>query len=201
MPLELSDLQPLLDGEVLYIDFARHVTIDDLRALTNASIDMLKSFLDGLTDAHVTFEPVDPHAHDPYAVDGEEQLGWNLAHLVLHVTASSEEGAAMSATLARGIEVKLRSRYEPPWREYTTVEQCLERLEESRRMRLAFLDAWPNSPHLDVYRKISKEWEAKVGKLNAPAMFLFGLLHEVGHYDQFREVRRQALAAYPLASH
>ncbi len=201
MPLELSDLHPLLDGEVPYIDFSRQVTIDDLRMLTNASLDTITGFLDGLSDAHVTFEPVDPHAYDPYAVEGEEQLGWNLAHLVLHVTASSEEGAAMSATLARGVEVKLRNRYEPPWREYTTVEQCLARLEESRRMRLAFLAAWPNKPHLDVYRKISKEWEAKVGKLNAPAMFLFGLAHEVGHYDQFREVRRQALAAFPLEDH
>ena len=193
------DFTPVEQGELTLIELAETLTLDDLRDATNESIDTLLGFLDGLHDEHVTFDPVDPDADDPYAVSGEEKIGWSLAHLVAHVTASSEEGAAMSSQLARGVRVKLRNRYETPWREITTVVQCVQRLEESRRMRLAFLETWPDEPHLDVYRKISREYEAKHGKLNAPASFIKGLHHEVGHYEQFRKVRQQALEAVACA--
>ena len=76
--------------------------------------------------------------------------------MIAHVTASSEEGAAFSSLTARGIPASERPRYETPWRDITTVEQVIQRLEESRRMRHAYLDTWPDNPHLDVYREISQ---------------------------------------------
>src|SRR5690606_23614590 len=124
---------------------------------------------------------------------------WSIAHLVAHVTASSEEGAAFSSLLARGIPVRERPRYETPWREITTKAHCIQRLEESRRMRLAYLASWPDKPFLNVYQQeLSERFLAKFGEKNAPAAFLFGLMHEVGHYDQFTEVKRQALEAKQL---
>jgi hypothetical protein len=105
------------------------------------------------------------------------------------VTASSEEGAAFSSLLARGISMGGRLRNEVHWRTVTTVEQCLARIEESRRMCLAYLDTWPNEPHLDVYRALSPELEKRFGKLNAPASYLFGLYHQWQHIDQFAWVQ------------
>jgi len=189
------DFNRLTEDGLLMIDLAKDIHMDDLREATNRSIDTLLSFFDGLDDAAVVFDPHDPDAHDPNAIPGEEHIGWSLAHLVAHVTASSEEGAAISSLLARGVITSERPRYETPWREITTLAHCIQRLEESRRMRLAYLDTWPDTPHLDVYRDVSERFTAKVGLMNAPAAFLFGLRHEVGHYDQFRDVREQAVAA------
>lgn len=191
----LPDFTPVLERQMTPIEFAADYTIDDLRAMTDASIDTIRGFLDGLEDADVTFDPIDPHADDPYAVAGEENIGWSLAHLIVHVTASSEEGAALSSLLARGIPTKERPRYETPWRDVTTVAECIARLEESRRMRHGYLDTWPDAPFLDVYRDVSEKFTAHFGLMNAPAAFIFGLSHEVGHFDQFRDVRQQALAA------
>lgn len=174
------------------------ITPDDLRDYTNESIDYLLSLLDGLDDADVVFTPEDPDADDPYAEDeSEADIAWNLAHLICHVTASSEEGAAFSSLLARGVEdVKDRPRYETPWEDVTTVEQCVQRLEESRRMRLAYIDTFPDEPHYDNYRvSPSERFQEYFGDLNAPASFLIGLWHEVGHYEQIEDAKRQALAA------
>lgn len=191
----LPDFTPLLERQTTPIEFAANYTVDDLRAMTDPSIDAMLGFLDGLEDADVTFDPIDPHADDPYAAPGEENIGWSLAHLIVHVTASSEEGAALSSLLARGIPTKERPRYETPWRDVTTVAGCVARLEESRRMRHAYLDTWPDAPFLDVYRDVSEKFTAHFGLMNAPAAYIFGLSHEVGHFDQFRDVRQQALAA------
>lgn len=195
----MIDFTPLRNREVKALEFVKDLTIDDLRSMTNESVDTLYTFLENLTDAHVTFDPVDEKANDPYAVEGEEHIGWNIAHLIAHVTASSEEGAAFSSMLARGYAQEERPRYETPWRDITTVEQCRQRLEESRRIRLAYLDTWPDKPFLNVYRKgLSERFQEIIGNLNAPASFIFGLSHELGHYDQIREVRQQAIKAIPL---
>jgi hypothetical protein len=178
-----------------YIDLAQEVTLDDLRTATHKSIDTLRNTIADLKDQDVIFDPIDPEADDPHAVAGEEKIGWRLAHLVVHVTASSEEAAAFSSLLARGIPAKERPRYETPWREITTVAQCLQRLEESRRMRLAYLDTWPDAPQLNIYRDVSERFTEHFGPMNAPAAFLFGLRHEIGHYAQFEDVRQQALEA------
>lgn len=183
--------------EVTLLELASRYSVDDLRAATNASIDTIRGIIADLNDSDVIFDPIDPDANDPYAAPGEETIGWNIAHLVAHVTASSEEWAAYSSILARGISypAEPRLRYETPWRAILTKAQCLQRLEESRRIRLAYLDAWPDDPYLHVYRQLSERFIERHGPMNAPAAFLFGLKHEVNHHDQFREVARQAKAA------
>ena len=193
----MIDFSPMRDGETSYLEYAEqeNITAADLKQYSDESIDFLLSLTDGLNDADIVFNPEDPEAHDPFAVEGEESIGWTFGHLIAHVTASSEEGAALSSLLARGIAASERPRYETPWREIATVAQARQRLEESRRMRNAYLETWPDVPFLDVYRAISERFVAKFGNMNAPAAFLFGLSHEVGHYDQIKDVRRQALAA------
>jgi hypothetical protein len=190
----LIDFSPIDNGEVQYLEFAQRFSRDDLRAATNASIDTLLDIIKDMTDAQVAFLPHDPDANDPYAVPGEEHIGWSLAHLVVHMTASSEEGAAHSSVLARGIPfpVEPRLRYETHWKTVTTRAEAIARLEESRRIRLAFLDTWPDEPHLDVYREVSPRFLERFGKMNAQVAFLNGLKHELGHHAQFRDVARQA---------
>jgi hypothetical protein len=193
----LIDFSPLNNPELKLLEFSRQFTPADLRAATNASLDTILSIIADLNDAQVVFIPHDPDANDPHAVAGEEHIGWSIAHLVAHVTATSEESAAYSSVLARGIVYprEPRLRYETPWRTIVTRQQTLARLEESRRMRLAFIDAWPDEPHLDVLRELPPQALERLGQLNAPANFLSGLRHEQGHFDQFREVARQAREA------
>lgn len=197
----MIDFAPMRDGDVTYLEYAarENISAEDLRRLSDESVDFLLGILDGLADADVIFDPEDPDADDPFAVEGEEEIGWNLGHLIAHVTASSEEGAALSSLLARGVPASERPRYETPWRDIKTVAQVRQRLEESRRMRNAYLETWPDAPLLEVCRVVSERFTARFGEMNAPAAFLFGLSHEVGHYDQIEEVKRQALAARAAA--
>lgn len=187
------DFKAIANRELKCIDAAQGLTLEELRQISNESIDTILDIIKDLDDDDIIFDPVDSEAHDPYAVEGEENIGWSIAHLIAHVTASSEEGAAFSSLLARGIPARERPRYETPWREVTTRAQCIQRLEESRRMRLAYLDTWPDKPHLDVYREVSERFVEVLGQMNAPAAFLFGLSHEQGHLDQMRDVKQQAL--------
>ena len=189
------DFSAVRQGEMKLVDLANQYTVDDLRTVAHTSVDTLLDMIKGLDDAGVTFDPEDPEANDPYAVEGEEEIGWSVAHLVAHVTASSEEGAAFSSLLARGIPAKERPRYETPWREVTTKAHCVQRLEESRRIRLAYLDTWPDEPFLDVHRDVSERFSERFGPMNAPTAFLFGLMHEVGHYNQIRDVIQQVLGS------
>ncbi|MDQ7025477.1 MAG: DinB family protein [Anaerolineae bacterium] len=195
----MIDFSPVSNKEKKYIDLwhDNNLTVDDLRAVTNESIDFLLELISDLEDADIVFEPKDDGADDPYAVEGEEHIGWTLGHLIAHVTASSEEGAAFSSLLARGVEeVAHRPRYETPWKDIDSKAKTVQRLEESRRMRLAYLDTWPDEPHYDNLRvSPSERFQEYFGDLNAPASFLAGLGHEVGHYDQIKEAKRQALAA------
>ncbi|MCY3799045.1 MAG: DinB family protein [Chloroflexi bacterium] len=197
----MIDFSPMRDGEVTYLEYAARADIsaEELKALSDESVDFLLGLLDGLADADIVFDPEDPDADDPFAVEGEEEIGWNFGHLIAHVTASSEEGAALSSLLARGVPAAERPRYETPWRDIKTVAQVRQRLEESRRMRNAYLKTWPDAPLLDVCRVVSERFTAKFGEMNAPAAFLFGLSHEVGHYEQIEEVKRQAQAARAAA--
>ncbi len=193
----MIDFSPMREGELTYLDYAGRENIGpvELKQFSDESVDFLLSLLDGLSDADIVFDPEDPAADDPFAVEGEEEIGWNFGHLIAHVTASSEEGAALSSLLARGVPASERPRYETPWRDIKTVAQVRQRLQESRRMRNAYLETWPDAPLLDVCRVASERFTAKFGEMNAPAAFLFGLSHEVGHYEQIKEVKRQALAA------
>jgi hypothetical protein len=132
---------------------------------------------------------LDPEAHDPYAEREEDvDLAWNLGHVIVHITASSEESAALAAEMARGVEFHGRSRSEVPWQEVKTLRQCHQRLDESRRMRLASLDMWPDEPHLD------SEYETWTDGpvVNAVGRFVLGLMHADSHLDQIAEIVQQA---------
>jgi hypothetical protein len=143
-------------------------------------------------DADVVFVPEDPEADDPYAETEEEMnMAWTLGHIIVHVTASSEESAFLGAELARGVPHRGgRSRYEVPWTQVTTIQGCRDRLEESRRMRLASLKLWPDEPHLGNNYK-----SPYAGRVDPILRFVLGLYHDDDHIEHMREVVRQACAA------
>ena len=193
----IIDFSSVTAKEIKLLDFAKGFSVEELRQAANDSVDYLLDVINDLDDADVTFDPVDEEANDPHAVEGEENIGWSIAHLIAHVTASTEEWGAYSSILARGVvyPAEPRLRYETPWKDITTKAQTVQRLEESRRMRNGFLDTWPDNPSLDTLRELSPRFIEHFGNFNAPAAFLFGLMHEIGHYEQIEEVKRQALAA------
>ena len=182
--------------QVTLAQLVEGLTLDDLRALTNEMIDRQLALIAGCDDAAVTFVPDDPAAYDRYAANpDEERLAWTLGHVIVHVTATSEETAFLAAELARGVVREGRSRYETPWPAVTTIAQCRDRLEESRRMRLATLDVWPDAPHLDVTITYSQRF----GPMNAVGRFILGLKHDADHLGQIEAIVRQALAFRPAA--
>jgi len=185
----MIDFTPVYNGEQKLADLATTVTLDDLKAATNAQIDEMVALSRDLSDAQVVFIAADPEA--------EGGIGWNVAHLIAHVTASSEENAAVSSILARGINYPFepRLRAEVDWQTLTTTQSCLQRLEESRRIRLAYLNAWPDQPHLDTYRALPEMFAARVGPMNAVGSCLLGLLHEAGQFAQLRDIISQAQQA------
>ena len=174
-------------------DVCADLTPADLRRLTDEMVDTMLALVADCTDADVTFEPHDPEAEDPYAEDPDEALmPWTLGHVIVHVTASSEEAAYLAAELARCVpHERRRSRYEVPWRTTRTIADCRARLEESRRMRLASLDMWPDSPHLANIVRFRDDGPS----YNAIARFALGLMHDEGHLGQIAEIVRQARAA------
>lgn len=188
----MLDFKSVSSGEKSLDELLSGVGVAELRDLTNEFIDTMLGFLEGTTDADVTFQPTDPDADDPYAEDEDDRdLAWTLGHLVVHVTASSEESAALAAEMARGVEFHGRSRYEVPWQTVKTVAQCRHRLEESRRMQLASLDMWPDEPNLEMRLK---PWPS-APEINAVGRYALGLSHGQSHFDQIQEVVRQAKEA------
>jgi len=169
------------------------LTIDDLHRLTDEMIDTVLGLIENAMDADVTFEPVDPAANDTAAANPDEvKMPWTLGHVIVHMTASAEEGAALGTELARGVTVKGRSRYETPWQTMHTVQQLRRRLEESRRMRHALLNAWPDNPHLELTFTASYPGATPV---NAIGRFVLGLSHDDAHLGQIQDIMRQAQAA------
>jgi hypothetical protein len=186
------DLQALRAQGTPLQEIADSLSVQDLRSLTNASIDEMLASIEGCTDHDVTFVPEDPEAYDSAAADpADENLAWTLGHVIVHATASGEEYGFTGTQLARGVDFMGRPRYEVPWETMETIAQCRHRLEESRRMRLALLDVWPDEPHLEVTYRPSE----RVGDINAVAAYLRGLMHDVAHQDQVREIVRQAKVA------
>ena len=174
-------------------ELATGLAVDDLRSLTDEMVDRMLSLIDGCVDADVTFTPEDPEAHDPFAQDETEvDLPWTLGHVIVHTTASAEESAALAAELARGVAYHGRSRSEVPWRTVTTLAQCRERLEESRRMRLATLEMWPRRPHLDNRYRPSFPGADSIGPVER---FLLGLRHDASHLGQLEKIVDQAREA------
>ena len=188
----MLDFQAVRDNRITFPELVAGLTREDLRNLTNEMVDTMYGLIAGCTDADVTFVPQDPEAHDPYAATEEEvHLVWNLGHVVVHTTSSAEESAALAAELARGVEHHGRSRYEIPWQTVVTIDQCRQRLEESRRMRLASLDMWPDEPHLD---NAYEPWQG-APQVNAVGRFVLGLMHDDSHIDHIAEIVRQAQGA------
>ncbi len=168
------------------------LTVDDLKELTHEMIDEQLRLIEECNDADVVFVPVDEKAADRYAADpSETNMPWTLGHVIVHITASSEEKAFLAAEQARGINREGRSRYETPWQTVTTIDQVRARLEESRRMRLASLDMWPDEPHFDL--TIRYQWLS--GPMNAVARYVMGLYHDNDHLEQIAEIVRQAREA------
>jgi hypothetical protein len=186
----MLDFTPLRDKELTMSQLTADLGADDLRRLTDEMADTVLGLISACVDADVTFVPEDPDAHDPFADDeADVALAWTLGHVIVHITASSEESAALAAELARGVEFHGRSRYETPWEIVRTIAQCRQRLEESRRLCLASLDMWPDRPHLDnVYEAFGQE-------INAVTRFVWGLKHADDHLGQIEEIARQASAA------
>lgn len=173
-------------------EYTRTLTPGDLRRLTDEMIDKILGLISDCQDADVVFAPSDPEAHDSFAATPEEvTMPWTLGHVIVHMTASSEESAALATELARGVRQHGRSRYEVPWQQVTSIGQCRARLEESRRMRIASLEMWPHEPHLDNTSAFIPEWP----KLNAVSRFLVGLMHDQEHLGQIADIVRQAKKA------
>ena len=129
----------------------------------------------------------DPQATEQDDVPPEQRVGWTLGHAIVHATATAEDTAFLAAELARGIEFHGRSRYEMPWQNMTTIAQCRQRLEESRRMRLASLELWPDEPHLETKRRL----DFLDDDVDSRAQFLLGLAHDQVHLGQITEIVRQ----------
>ena len=188
----MLDFSPMRAGQVTVQELADPLSLDDLRSLTIESVETMLASIEGCTDADVVFVPHDPGSHDAAAENPEDlNLAWTLGHVIVHATASGEEYAVTGMNLARGVPFQGRPRYEIPWQEVSMIEECRHRLLESQRMRLATLDVWPDDPHLNN----TSQPNPSAAPINAKGAFLRGLSHDAAHYEQIREIVRQARAA------
>ncbi len=188
----MLDFEPVRAKRMTIQELAAPLSLDDLRILTNEMVDRMLELIAGCEDDDVVMPPIDPAANDVHAATPEEvHMPWTLGHVIVHTTASSEEAAFLAAELARGVITHGRSRYEMPWPEMTTIAGCCHRLEESRRLRLASLEMWPDPPHLDNTCEIIPGW----APFNPLDRFVFGLMHDDSHLGQIAEIVRQAVEA------
>lgn len=187
----IIDFQPILMKEKNLLDLASGYTQTDLIDTLNWYIDFTMNVVVNTTsDKQATDIPIDPHADDPYAASEEERhMGWSLVHLVTHITASAEEGAAFSSILARGIAISGRLRKEYDWRRVTTRTFALQRLEECRRICLGYLATWPDQPDFSTLRIMPEHLNRL--KANAPVSFVYGLLHWYNHIEQIQNASGQ----------
>ena len=127
----MLDYQGVRAKKIKLADMAAGLTVDNLRSELNTMYDEVERLIAYASDADVTFQPIDPSADDPYATDAADaNLAWNLGHVIVHLTASAEESAALSSELARGVEFHGRSRAEVPWQTAQTIAFCRARLVE-----------------------------------------------------------------------
>jgi hypothetical protein len=150
-----------------------HIRPSDLQPLTRNVYERIGEILAGVND--VTFVPP--------SEDGEEN--WNLAHVIMHVTASIEERACIGSLLARGCEITGSVRSETDWEMIHSANDVLARLQESHRMALGYLQTWPDHP--DMTLEYEHGW---LGPMNAIASHLSGLNHAIGHLEQIGELVR-----------
>lgn len=188
----MLNFQAARDNDISFEALTNGLNPQDLVKLTNEMVDTVLSSITDCVDADVIYEPSDPEADDPYAASPEEvDIPWNLGHVIVHITASAEEAAAIASELARGVEYHGRSRYEVPWQQMTTIEGCRQRLEESRKMRLASIRLWPEKHHLEIVYQVWPEGPT----VNAVGRFVLGLMHDDNHLGQIDEIVRQARMA------
>jgi hypothetical protein len=187
----MLDFAAVKEKSITFQELVADLDKEDLVRLTNEMIDHMLAQIAECTDADVVMVPEDPAAEDTFAANAADaHLPWTLGHVVVHTTASSEESAVLAAELARGVEMHGRSRSEVPWEAVHTIAQCRQRLEESRRMRLASLEMWPDQPYLE---NKYVPWP-KLGEINAVGRFVLGLRHDWDHLGQIDEIVRQAKA-------
>ena len=177
----MIDFTPVREQGAVFGPFAAATDYHQLAPLTTEVYATIRQIIAAADDAAVAFVPRDPAQSDP------AEHGWNIAHVLVHLTAGMEEAGAHAVTLARGITVEGRSRYETPWESVQTVAQVATRLAESERMCNGFLQAWPNTPDLALTITPVPQF----GPLNATARYLLGVMHADGHLEQLREIMRQ----------
>jgi hypothetical protein len=187
----LINFQPVYNKDKTLGDLASQYSNLDLREALNSYVDFTLQIIHSVTDEQAIYIPPDPDANDPYATtELERHVGWSLVHLVMHVTASAEEAAAFSSILARGIAIGGRLRSERDWRRVTTCAEAVARLEEWRRMGIAYLGTWPDQADLTTARIMPENMSWM--KPNAPTQFLAGLMHWSAHIEQFQKVTAHA---------
>jgi hypothetical protein len=184
----MIDFGPLRRKEASLQDLASGLSHDDLGRLTREMCAAQLTAIEDATDDDVVMVPDDPDANDTFASQpGDVGLSWTLGHVVVHTTASSEESAALALVLARGLPVEGRSRYEVPWEQARTVAFIRHRIEESLRMRLAMLAAWPDEPDLENFYS---PYEGRP-PMNAVGRFIGGLAHDDSHLEQMQKIMSQ----------
>lgn len=184
----MLDFQLVREKKIPLQELVKNLTKEDLRRELNQMYDEILRLTADCTDEHVIFQPIDNTADDPYAIQGEEKISWTLGHVIVHLTASMEESAALATELARGVTFHGRSRWEFPWREATTILFCRARLSESRSMCLASLDMWPNPPHTENTYVPAEGARPHT----CISRFASGLKHASDHLGQIADVIRQA---------
>jgi hypothetical protein len=188
----MLDFQAVRDGQTNLAELTAGLTRQDLASLTNEMLETILKLIADCEDSDVIFDPVDPQAYDPHAAtEAEIAMPWTLGHVIVHITASAEESAALAAELARGVAFHGRARYETPWMEMKTILGCRRRLEDSRRMCLASLDMWPQDVHLD--NEIQAWPDGPI--VNAIGRFVLGLMHTESHLGQIEDIVKQARTA------
>lgn len=179
------DFAAVRAGQKTYAEALDALDHAGLVALTNEYFDEIENIIAGLADADAVAVPFDPALEDQQAGNG----AWTIGHIAVHLTASCEETASIGAAMARGVTLPAgtRMRFETPWETITTAGQVTARLAESRRICLAFLAAWPDTPHLDL----TVTFIPSFGPINAVGLAAIGLLHADSHLPQIREIMRQ----------
>ncbi len=175
------NLEAVLAGQMSYADIVSTIGHADLYTMTDELFNELEAILDKTSDSAILFVP-----RDIAATDQSEQ-GWTVSHIVAHLTATLEESAAVAAMFARGVKFEARLRYETPWENLYTQQMVLARLRESHRICCAFLDAWPDEPHLDI----TVTMIPRFGPMDAVGMYILGFAHGQRHLDQVRETVHQ----------
>ena len=185
----MLDFKLLREKRVTIVRMSSELSREDLKQATHDMLDTVLNLISDCKDADVTFIPEDPLANDPYTFDPEEvHRPWTLGHVIVHLTASLEESAALAAEMARGVEFHGRSRYETTWESILTLEQCRQRLEESRRICLGSLQMWPQAPHFEINYC---PWTGS-GKIDARARYVLGLKHADDHLGQIADIVQQS---------